>query len=97
MNNTTNNADEAKRGLIACEIGDLELALGSLAEYLKKLENRLEPICLRGEDIPSMKNTDKVTQKAAALPKLGEEIRNFRERINSAIARIQDLVSVIEL
>lgn len=78
-----------RRGLIACELGDLQLAVSAVEETADRLTGKLLP-ALRQQDCPAPVGESK---PEPMLPPLGEDLRQLRKRLlqlNAYLTRVDD-------
>ena len=87
---------EPKRGLIACELGDLGNTISNLADSVEKLAGMLEPIRL-SIPAPTPHRNPLPEAPTVPLPKLAEELQSFRGRIGIVIEQIREIQASIEL
>lgn len=87
--NALDVALKERRGLIACELKDLQMAVANLEESVDRLTGRLLP-ALRQQDCPASGGESK---PEPMLPPLGEDLRQLRKRLlqmNAHVNRVAD-------
>lgn len=84
--------DEVKRGLIACEFGDLLLLTAELEEAVSQLNKKLTPVLFLRDDKPPVP-----CKPEPALPPFGIGIREVRQRIGRQVEDLRRMNQSCEL
>ncbi len=87
-----NDSEQVKRGLIACEFGDLLTLASELEDAVAQLNKKLSPVLLLRDEKPPMP-----CKPECALPPLGNALREVRQRIGRQVEELRQLNQACEL